>query len=90
LPQRRRAARLLIHQPATIETASTRGRIVVRDVSQGGLGLERVRRIKEGETATIALPSGRTFHGTVLWRKGDRAGLRLSVPLLPNDPLLWD
>lgn len=89
LPQRRRGARCIIHQPATIKTAATSGRLFVRDVSQGGLGLERVRRIKEGDTATIVLSTGRSFHGTIVWRKGDRAGLRFSVPLSPSDPMLW-
>lgn len=89
LPQRRRGARCIIHQPATIKTSTTSGRLFVRDVSQGGLGLERVRRIKEGDAATIVLSTGRSFQGTIVWRKGDRAGMRFSVPLSPSDPMLW-
>lgn len=89
LPQRRRGARRLLHQPATIETLEYSGHIFVRDVSQGGLGLERARRIKEGDHATITLVSGRQFRGTVVWRKGARAGLQLSTPLSPQDPMLW-
>lgn len=89
LPQRRRGARCIIHQPATIKTSATAGRVFVRDVSQGGLGLEKVRRIRDGDKAVVVLAMGRAFSGTIVWRKGDRAGLRFDTPLSPNDPLLW-
>jgi hypothetical protein len=89
LPQRRRGARCIVNQPATINTQAYSGRLFVRDVSQGGLGLQRVRRVREGDVATIALSTGRSFHGTIVWRKGDRAGLQFAVPLSPGDPILW-
>lgn len=89
LPQRRRGARRILNQPASISTAEYAGRVFVRDVSQGGLGLDRVRRVKDGDFATITLSTGRVLAGTVVWRKGPRAGLRLSTPLPAGDPMLW-
>lgn len=89
LPQRRRGARCIIDQPATIWTTTASGRLFVRDISQGGLGLEGVQRIKAGDTATVFPATGRLFDGTIVWRTGDRAGLRFSTPLSPYDPILW-
>lgn len=89
LPQRRQGARRVLHQPATLNCGGDVIRVFVRDVSQGGLGLERVRRVKDGDLVTVTLQTGRTFTGTVVWRKGARAGVRLADQLAPNDPLLW-
>lgn len=90
LPQRRRGSRRILNQPASITTAEYAGRLFVRDVSQGGLGLDRVRRVKDGDFATVTLTSGRVLTGTIVWRKGARAGLRLTTPLPHNDPMLWE
>lgn len=89
LPQRRRGSRRILNQPASINTADYAGRLLVRDVSQGGLGLDRVRRVKDGDFATITLANGRVLTGTIVWRKGPRAGLRLTNPLRHGDPMLW-
>jgi hypothetical protein len=60
----------------------------VRDVSAGGLGLERVPQLVPDSIVFVELPSGRRFAGTVAWCDNAAAGIRLSKPLLPNDPLL--
>lgn len=89
LPQRRRGARRSLQMPATLQHAGLTDKIFVRDVSQGGLGLEQVQRVSEGDAVTIVLETGRSFTGVIVWRKGSRAGIRLASPLSPNDPMLW-
>ena len=90
LPQRRRAARRILGQPATVTLDGTTQRVYARDVSQGGIGLEQVEiPLPAGEIAVVTLCTGRRFTGTVAWHKTRRAGISLTVPLAPNDPLLW-
>ncbi|MBL8884069.1 MAG: PilZ domain-containing protein [Hyphomicrobium sp.] len=90
LPQRRRAARRILGQPATVTLDGNTQRVYARDVSQGGIGLEQVEiELPVGEIAVVALSTGRHFAGSVVWNKARRAGISLTVPLAPNDPLLW-
>ena len=89
LPQRRRSDRRTLGQPAYVVSEGRLVRGFVRDVSQGGLGLDQVSKLKEGGTATIELETGRRFSGTIAWSRGNRAGLKFTIPLTPNDPLLW-
>lgn len=89
LPQRRRAARRTLGQSASISINGRSVRAYVRDVSQGGMGLEQAGKLPIGAIATIVLSSGRRFTGAIVWNKGSRAGVRFTIPLTPNDPLLW-
>jgi len=90
LPQRRRAARRILGQAATVTLDGNTQRVYARDVSQGGIGLEQVElQLPVGEIAIVTLCTGRRFTGTVAWHKTRRAGISLTIPLAPNDPLLW-
>lgn len=90
LPQRRRAARRILGQAATVTLDGNTQRVYARDVSQGGIGLEQVElQLPVGEIVIVTLCTGRRFTGTVAWHKTRRAGISLTVPLAPNDPLLW-
>lgn len=89
LPQRRLASRRLLQQTATLTVGGRTTRVRVRDVSQGGLGLEQTGRLRENAVVTVALATGRRFTGTIVWCKANRAGIRFTIPLTPNDPLLW-
>jgi len=59
-----------------------------RDVSTGGLGLERVPKLPPGKRLTIKLPTGRLFTGRVRWYKNACAGIEFDTPLNLQDPLL--
>lgn len=88
LPQRRRSARRLLGYDCTIYH---RGRVTeafTKDVSRGGFGLSNVTCALP-DAVEIELPDGRRFDATVIWQRGNAAGVRLSKPLRPNDPLLW-
>jgi len=88
LPQRRRSARRTLCQPCIVKHNRKTSEAFVRDVSAGGLGLERVPQLVPDSIVFVELPSGRRFAGTVAWCDNAAAGIRLSKPLLPNDPLL--
>lgn len=89
LPQRRRAVRKALGQGAILCSGGQSSPVIVRDISQGGLGLERVLPLAENEPATVELVTGRLLSGAIAWSKLNRAGLRFTEPLAPNDPLLW-
>lgn len=89
LPQRRRSARRMLGQPGVAASGGRLLRVFVRDVSQGGMGLEQASCLEAGDPVTLELQTGRRFSGTIVWRRGPRAGLKFNTPLSPNDPLLW-
>ncbi|MGI9404586.1 MAG: PilZ domain-containing protein [Hyphomicrobium sp.] len=89
LPQRRRSARRTLCQPCIVTHNRKTSEAFVRDVSSGGLGLERVSQLVPDSIVFVELPSGRRLAGVVAWCDGSTAGIRFAKPLLPNDPLLW-
>jgi hypothetical protein len=52
------------------------------------MGLAGLPAAGVGDAVTITLDDGRRLRGTVAWAAGDRAGLRFSEPLAPDDRLL--
>lgn len=89
LPQQRRAARRVLDQPATLSIAGDTQRVLVRDLSQNGIGIDQAAHLPVGEIAVVTLATGRRLTGRIVWQKGQRGGIRLAAPLTPNDPLLW-
>ncbi|MEE9589053.1 MAG: PilZ domain-containing protein, partial [Hyphomicrobiaceae bacterium] len=82
-------ARRTLCQPCIVTHNRKTSEAFVRDVSSGGLGLERVSQLVPDSIVFVELPSGRRFAGVVAWCDGSTAGIRFAKPLLPNDPLLW-
>lgn len=88
LPQRRRSARRILNQAAMLQHRGTTSRAFVRDVSEGGLGLDQAGKLETGHIAVVELSSGRRLTGSIVWCKRGRAGLKFARLLSPNDPLL--
>jgi hypothetical protein len=88
LPQRRRSARRVLNEAAMLQYNGRAIRAIVRDVSEGGLGLIQVAPIEAGQIADVVLSSGRRMTGSVIWYRKGRAGLKFARQLTPNDPLL--
>lgn len=88
LPQRRRAARRSLLQQATLRYRGKNAPVIAKDISETGLGLDRVPELKLEELVQIEMTGGRRLMGMVVWIKGVTAGIRLGKPLPPNDPLL--
>ena len=90
LPQRRPSIRRNVHTPCVLEHHGQTSRALIRDISTGGLGLERADPLVPEKVVIIELPSGRWLAGTVVWSKGASAGVKFDGPLEPTDPLLVD
>lgn len=88
MPQQRRFPRHLLCQECTIRYRDREAEAFARDVSMGGLGLERTPPLLIGEYVLVALRGGRELRGTIVWSSGGSAGLRFSVPLHALDPLI--
>ncbi len=88
LPQRRRSARRVLNQAALLQHRGLTSRAFVRDVSEGGLGLDQTGKLEKGHIAVVELSTGRRLTGSIIWYKRGRAGLKFARPLTPNDPLL--
>jgi PilZ domain len=88
LPQKRRWPRLSVLQTCFVEFGNRRKLAFIRDVSAGGLGLDRIPKVAIGTELTIEMESGRRLTGKVIWTRASSAGLKFFKPLLPSDPLL--
>jgi len=89
LPERRRAPRRSMLQTATVSAGNARFTAFVRDVSVGGLRLSRMSTLPVGQDLVVELESGRLLTGSIVWSKGDQAGVRFDRELLPTDPLVF-
>lgn len=88
LPNQRANIRRALLENCLVKAGKRNFKAFARDVSQGGLGLDRVPHLIQGRHVTITLPTGRTITGQVRWYKNATAGIAFFKPLPPNDPLL--
>jgi PilZ domain len=88
LPQRRRTSRRVLGQTCRLLLRNTILSAQVKDISEGGLGLQRVPFLGLDDRVMVELASGRQFVGTVAWCSGEAAGVRFLQPLLADDPIL--
>ncbi|MEO1651260.1 MAG: PilZ domain-containing protein [Pseudomonadota bacterium] len=86
--QRRRERRVSMQADAIIKIGTRLASAFVVDAASGGLGLKLSAPLEPGERVTVELSSGRSFRGTIAWRRGMRAGLTFDKPLAPTDELL--
>ena len=83
-----RGLRLQLNSEAVLTHRGLSRKVLIRDISQGGLGIEGVDTMKVGSTITLQLPTGRQLAGEVCWQEGARAGISLSERLPLSDPLM--
>lgn len=88
LPQRRRERRFALLENCFVSTALKTFSAYARDISQSGIGLERVGVLEQGCLVKIQLLIGRAFLGRVVWARKGSAGVRFLQPLQPGDPLI--
>ncbi len=88
LPQRRTSMRPNVHLPCMLEYHGKTYPAVVKDISSGGIGLERAPTLMPHNVAVVEFENGTCLSGMVVWSKGDRAGIKLDVPLKSTHPLL--
>ena len=58
--------------------------MLVRDVSEMGLGGRCDRELAVGESVVILLPDCRPVHGRIAWRKGQSFGVQLTAEINPE------
>ena len=88
LPQQRRWPRRALLQNCRISFRNQTAEVFVRDLSAGGLGLDRAPPMIRGELVTVDLENGRKLRGIVAWSSGPSVGVRFLATLKPADPLL--
>lgn len=88
LPQQRRWPRLSVLQNCQVTIGGERFDAFVRDVSTGGMGLERTPPVFKGTSLSVEMQTGRKLSGVVVWSREAQAGLKFYRPLLPSDPLI--
>lgn len=83
-----RGLRIQLNSEAVLTHRGGVSTVIVRDVSQGGLGLEGVEAMRPGSAVSLLLPTGRKLSGEVHWQEGTRAGINLTERLALSDPLM--
>lgn len=89
LPQRRRAPRRMVNQECLVHVRRNTVRAMIRDVAIGGFGLARLPAdVARNDIVVVEMRNKRRFTGTVMWTKDGHAGIKLTTPLSPSDPLI--
>jgi hypothetical protein len=88
LPQQRRWPRRALLQDCVIVHKGARLPAFARDISAGGMGLDRMPAVTRGDIIGVELSCGRRLTGVVAWSSGESVGLRLCTRLKSTDPLL--
>jgi hypothetical protein len=63
-------------------------RIVIHNISRGGMKLKGAFGLMIGDVVTIELVNRRTFGGTVVWAIAPYTGITFDSALAEDDPLL--
>lgn len=63
------------------------------DASSGGLGIDELpiaflQLARQGDAISFTLPGGHMLRGSIAWIAGAAAGITLTEPLAPHDPIL--
>jgi len=62
--------------------------VLIRDISAGGMKVQNGFGLATGDAVRIELLTRRAFDGTVAWSVPPYCGIRFSIPLSEDDPLL--
>ncbi len=81
--ERRGQLRRQVALPAQLAVNGQNHKMLVRDISTDGVGLEGEASVKPGDRVNIALDSGVQMEGVAVWNRDGRVGVKLSKRL-PN------
>jgi hypothetical protein len=83
-----RDIRVALNADAVVAQSDIVARVVVRNISRGGLGFEAAGNIETGQTVVVRLTtSGRQLTGRVVWKVGQKAGVEFFQRLEDHDDL---
>jgi hypothetical protein len=87
--ERRSHTRIETRLDAVLYLDGRTQRVVIHNVSQGGLKLEHAVGLKTGDDITIDLLKHRSFSAHVVWTAFPYTGVAFDEVLAENDPLLF-
>lgn len=87
LPQRRPPIRKQVNLPCILECKGKEHRVVVTNISAGGVGVEKVPNLSPRSIVVVEI-NERCFTGCVVWISGSNAGVKFDQVLKEEDPLL--
>lgn len=67
--------RQLVNSGAKVRCAGETNFAIVADISEQGLGLNRILGLQTGRVVMVELDDGRRFVGDVTWTAGERTGI---------------
>ena len=73
---------------ALLYSGKTFQSVVIRDISQGGAGLQNCSSLIENDKVMLKLMNGRSIAAEVRWWLAGSCGVRFATTLEPNDALL--
>jgi len=88
LPQRRSFERRTTWIDAELVVHGRSQRIIIQDISRGGMKLKNAFGLMPGDTIGVELLSGRRLEGTVAWSVTPYTGVAFDEPLAEDDSLL--
>ena len=86
--QRRRFRRIVLNMEAMVAVNGREHKLLVADVSQGGMRIVTAQSIKIGAIVIVRLRTGRRFVSVVAWHNGQSVGVQFNRELPADDPLL--
>lgn len=88
--ERRTHLRREINAPGVLTVRGTQQRVVVRDLSAGGIGVEGAKAVAPGDRVRVSIGDGMHFDGAVIWQRENRIGVKLIEPPKTANPLVDD
>ena len=86
--QRRQFRRIVLNMEAMLVVNGREHKVLVADVSQGGMRIVTTQSLKIGAIVIARLQTGRRFVSVVAWHNGQSVGVQFNRELPPDDPLL--
>ena len=86
--ERRRHQRQGVDFPVEIHAIGRVWMARAFDVARGGLGLDGVGDLKNGDAIAMKIPDGRLLRANIAWAGGTKAGASLLEPLAADDLLI--
>jgi PilZ domain len=84
--ERRNADRVRVFCPARLLHNGEEQRVILRDISVAGLGLDAVQDVMPGDKVAVHIGQSLSADGTVVWANDNRAGIMLGRPIHSDDP----
>ena len=86
--ERRRHSRWSVDWPAVLHLGPSDVHAQLVNISLSGLYLTTVEQLRQFETVSVNIGSGRCLTAQVIWCQGQTYGMKFSTVLLATDPVI--